>query len=137
MNLIQLIKENKLEDAKNVLIDKLASIIDSRLKEAKQYILHPIDESSNIIRSGRVQTIRRRIRRDSKGKIIVQKNARRSAISGYQISGKSVRRISAIEKMRRRLQLKKSWRTSRRAKLSRTLLKRKMSMRRRYSMGLR
>ena len=36
---------------------------------------------------GKIQKIRRRIRRNAKGRIVVQKNKRRSAIKGYRISG--------------------------------------------------
>jgi hypothetical protein len=86
---------------------------------------------------GRIQKIRRRIRRNKKGKIVVQKNVRRSGIKGYRMSGNTVKRIPAIERIRKARLLKRSWKTTRRAKLRRTLLKRKMSMRRRASMGLR
>lgn len=140
MNLIELIINNKLDEAKQVLFDKLNSICEKRLEETKQYIasdVYELDENSNIIKMGKIQNIRRRIRRDSSGKIYVQRNARRSALKGYRIVGRSVRRISAIQRFRRSQQLKRSWRSTRRAKLNRSLLKRKMSMRRRYSLGLR
>jgi hypothetical protein len=85
---------------------------------------------------GRVQKIRRRIRRNKKGKIIVQKNVRKSALKGYRLSGNTVKRIPATTRLRKARLLKRAWKTTRRAKLRRTLLKRKMSMRRRKSMGL-
>jgi hypothetical protein len=90
----------------------------------------------NIIKMGRIKKIRRRIRRNAKGRIVVQRNARRSGIKGYRISGNTVKRIPATERLRKARLLKRSWKTTRRAKLRRTLLKRKMSMRRRASMGL-
>ena len=86
---------------------------------------------------GRVQKIRRRIRRNTKGRIVVQKNVRRSGVKGFRISGNTVKRIPAIERLKKARLLKRSWKTTRRAKIRRTLLKRKMSMRRRSSMGLR
>jgi hypothetical protein len=85
---------------------------------------------------GRIQKIRRRVRRNAKGKIVVQKNVKRSGIKGYRMSGNTVKRIPAIERIRKARLLKRSWKTTRRAKIRRTLLKRKMSMRRRASMGL-
>ena len=94
-------------------------------------------KNPNIIKMGRIKKIRRRIRRNAKGRIVVQKNRKRSAIKGYRISGNTVRRIPAVERLRKQRLLKRSWKTTRRAKLRRTLLKRKMSMRRRASMGIR
>ena len=86
---------------------------------------------------GRVQKIRRRIRRNAKGRIIVQKNVRRSSIKGYRISGNTVKRIPATVRLHKARMLKRSWKTTRKSKLRRTLLKRKMSLRRRSSMGIR
>jgi hypothetical protein len=86
---------------------------------------------------GRINRIRRRIRRNAKGKIVVQKNRRRSGIKGYRIKGNRVVRIPATERLRKARLLKRSWKTTRRAKIRRTLLKRKLSMRRRASLGLR
>jgi hypothetical protein len=93
----------------------------------------------NIVKMGRVQRIRRRIRRNAKGKIVIQKNRKRSGIKGYRISGKgnTVKRIPTVERLRKARLLKRAWKTTRRAKLRRTLFKRKMSMRRRTSIGLR
>ncbi len=98
-----------------------------------------IEESvnPNIIRQGRVIRIRRRVRRNAKGRIVVQKNIKRSRIPGYRVVGSSVRRIPTIERIKRTRLMKRAWKTSRRAKLRRTLMKRKISMQRRKSMGLR
>ena len=85
----------------------------------------------------RITKIRRRIRRNAKGRIIVQKNKRRSGVKGYRISGNTVKRIPATVRLKKARLLKRSWKTTRRAKLRRTMLKRKMSMNRRKSMGLR
>jgi hypothetical protein len=142
MNLIKLIAENKLEDAKKQIFEKLDSIASKILDEAKEYIATDdiiLDEarSANIIRMGRINKIRRRIRRDSKGKIVIQRNVRRSNLAGYRISGNTVKRISAVDRLRKSRLLKRSWKTTRRAKLRRTLLKRKLSMRRRQTLGLR
>ena len=148
MNFISKIAANKLTEAKEEIFGRLNSIVAKRLEEAKRYVRADIFEeveeieeavrrNPNIIRMGRIQKIRRRIRRNAKGKIVVQKNVRRSGIKGYRISGSTVKRIPAIARIRKARLLKRSWKTTRRAKLRRTLFKRKMSMRRRASMGLR
>ena len=147
MNFIDLVIAGKLDEAKEKLFDRLNEIAAKRLQEARQYIAADsfeeveIDEAirrnPNVIRQGRIQKIRRRIRRNAKGRIVVQKNRRRSAIKGYRIAGNTVRRIPAYTRIRKARLLKRSWKTTRRAKLRRTLLKRKLSMRRRASMGLR
>lgn len=137
MRFLDLLLSDKLDEAKIELVSLINSIIHNRLEEAKQYLATSILEDINIQRMGRVTRIRRRIRRDSSGKIIIQKNATRSALKGYRISGKTIKRISAVQRMKQSQQLKRAWRTSRRSHLSRTLLKRKMSMRRRFALGLR
>jgi hypothetical protein len=91
---------------------------------------------ANIQRMGRIQKIRRRIRRNAKGRIIVQRNVKRSAIKGFRISGNTVKRIPAMQRINKARKLKRYWKTKGKAKLNRTLLKRKMSLRRRKSMGI-
>ena len=90
----------------------------------------------NLIKMGRITKIRRRIRRNAKGRIVVQKNRKRSGIKGYRMVGNTVRRIPAAQRLKKARLFKRSWKTTRRAKLRRSLLKRKLSMRRRSSMGL-
>jgi len=147
MNFIKNIFNNKLDEAKQNIFNRLNEIVVERLKEAKTYLademfdfVDELDEAvrrnPNIIKMGRVKKIRRRIRRNAKGKIVVQKNRRRSAIKGYRISGNTVRRIPANVRLRKARLLKRSWKTTRRAKLRRTLLKRRLSMRRRSALGL-
>lgn len=150
MNFVEKIIEGKLDEAKTILFDRLDELRAKRIEEAKLYVAgdnfetveeleEAIRRNPNIVKMGKVLRIRRRIRRNPKGRIVVQKNRRRSGIKGYRIAGKSnvVRRIPATERLRKARLLKRSWKTTRRAKLRRTLLKRKMSMRRRTSMGLR
>ncbi len=143
---VDLILSNKLDEAKNILRSRLDEIVSKRLQEAKRYVaadmleeVEELDEAgnSNIIKMGRVNKIRRRIRRNAKGRIVVQKNVRKSGVKGYRISGNTVKRIPATVRLKKARLLKRSWKTTRRAKLRRTLLKRKMSMRRRSSLGLR
>ncbi len=145
MSFVSSLIENKLDEAKEKLFAHLNEIVAKRLAEAKRYIaedmfIEVLDEATqnrNIIKMGRIQKIRRRIRRNAKGKIVVQKNIRRSSIKGYRLSGNTVKRIPATVRLRKARLLKRSWKTTRRAKLRRTLMKRKMSMRRRSSIGLR
>ena len=146
MKFVDLILQNKLDEAKQELFDRLNEMVAQRLEEAKQYVAADrfeevdLDEATrrntNIIKIGRINKIRRRIRRNAKGRIVVQKNRRRSGIKGYRISGNTVKRIPATVRLRKARLLKRSWKTTRRAKLRRTLIKRKMSMRRRAGLGL-
>lgn len=144
MNFIRQIIDGNLEQAKQSLFDRINEIALKRLEEAKRYIaadiyeeVEVLDEANpNIVKMGKIQKIRRRIRRNAKGRIVVQKNVKKSGIKGYRISGSTVKRIPATVRLRKARLLKRSWKTTRRAKLRRTLLKRKMSMRRRASMGL-
>jgi hypothetical protein len=144
MNLIDLISQNKLSEAKELVYNQLNGIAAGALEELKPIVVENtyVEDlyeagSPNRIKMGRVVKIRRRIRRNKKGRIIVQKNVRRSAIKGYRISGNTVRRVPAIQRINKARKLKRYWKTKGKAKLGRTLLKRKMSLRRRKSMGIR
>lgn len=134
MNFIQLLVSNNLSEAKEIIFKKLDKLVEDSL--AKIHIDITEASNPNIIKMGRIQKVRRRIRRNKQGRIVVQKNARRSGIKGYRISGSTVRRIPAAVKIRKARLLKRSWKTTRKAKLRRTLMRRKMSMRRRASLGL-
>ena len=147
MRFVDFILEGKLDEARNALQNRLNEITSKRLAEAKRYVEadlfeeveEQLDEkrNPNLVKMGRITRVRRRIRRNAKGRIVVQKNRRRSGIKGYRIVGNTVRRIPAAQRLRKARLLKRSWKTTRRAKLRRSLLKRKLSMRRRTSMGLR
>jgi hypothetical protein len=144
MSFVDSIIHKRLDEAKEILFARLDEIVSKRLEEAKRYVAEDMLEfveleeaGNNIVRMGRVQKIRRRIRRNAKGRIVVQKNVRRSSIKGYRISGNTVKRIPATVRLHKARMLKRSWKTTRKSKLRRTLLKRKMSLRRRSSMGIR
>ncbi len=152
MSFVELILQNRLDEAKKLIFDRLDDIASIKMEEAKPYIVDEmfeeieVDEevleeaakkrNPNVVKMGRITKVRRRIRRNKKGRIIVQKNVRKSGIKGYRISGSTVKRIPATVRLRKARLLKRSWKTTRKAKLRRTLMKRKMSMRRRKSMGL-
>ena len=145
MSFIDKIAEGNFIEAKEELFKRLNEIAALRLGEAKKIVAsetfevfeEAVRRNPNIVRMGRIQKIRRRIRRNTKGKIVVQKNVRRSGVKGYRVAGSTLKRIPAAERLRKARKLKQSWKTSRRAKLRRTLMKRKMSLRRRSAMGLR
>ena len=145
MSFIDKIAEGNFIEAKEELFKRLNEIAALRLGEAKKIVAsetfevfeEAVRRNPNIVRMGRIQKIRRRIRRNTKGKIVVQKNVRRSGVKGYRVAGSTLKRIPAAERLRKARKLKQSWKTTRRAKLRRTLTKRKMSLRRRAAMGLR
>ncbi len=152
MNFVDLILQNKLDEAKEFIFARLDEIASVRMEEAKPYIVDAmyeeieVDEevleeaakkrNPNIVKMGRILKVRRRIRRNKKGRIIVQRNVKKSGLKGYRLSGSTVKRIPATVRLRKARLLKRSWKTTRKSKLRRTLLKRKMSMRRRKAMGL-
>lgn len=139
MRLIDLIKENKLAEAKEYIFNRLDELAIQKIEESETKVFDDLklDEATrNIIKQGRTLKIRRRIRRNAKGRIIVQRNVRKSAIKGYRLSGNTVKRIPAIERIKKARKLKRYWKTKGKAKLTRTLMKRRMSIRRRKSMGI-
>jgi hypothetical protein len=133
----------KIIEAKVEILERLNEIAAKKLEEAKKYIASDMFEEveelldeGNILRMGRVLKIRRRIRRNKKGRIVVQRNVRKSAIKGYRLSGNTVKRIPATARIQKARKLKRYWKTKGRSKMKRTILKRKMSIRRRKSMGI-
>ena len=147
MTLIDLIAQNKLAEAKEIIFNRLDEIAAEHLNEEKVYVAsntyteveveEQLDEATpNVVKMGRIKKIRRRIRRNAKGQIVVQKNVRKSAIKGYRVTGNRVVRIPALQRINKARKLKRYWKTKGKSKLRRTLLKRKMSLRRRTSMGI-
>lgn len=150
MSFVDHIIQSKLDEARRAIFARLDELVSQKLEEAKPFVVDAVfeeveweelDEATkkrnpNIQKMGRVLKIRRRIRRNKKGRIIVQRNVRKSGIKGYRMSGSTVRKIPATVRIAKARKLKRSWKTTRRAKLKRTLFKRKMSMRRRASIGL-
>jgi hypothetical protein len=145
VSLVELIVSGRLAEAKEVVFARLDVISSDRLQEEKivvgqdtyTMVEEVLDEAStNVVKMGRIKKIRRRIRRNAQGRIVVQKNVRKSAIKGFRISGNRVVRIPAIQRIQKARKLKRYWQTKGKAKLRRTLLKRKMSIRRRTSMGI-
>jgi hypothetical protein len=123
---------NKLVEAREILEEKLDELIEERLTEEKAKIaLEMFDlEEGNIQKMGRTKLVRVRIR---KGK--VQRRSKVSAVPGYTMRGGKMIRMSSAERRHRKMAARKS-KFKRRAKLGQALRKRKMSLRRRSSMGL-
>ena len=142
MNLIELIAQNRLVEAKELLFNRLNQIAAAQLEEAKvqvaeqQYVEVEVLDEGNVQRMGRITKIRRRIRRNKKGRIVVQRNVRKSAVKGFRLSGNKVVRITAMQRINKTRKLKRYWKTKGKARLNRTLMKRKMSNQRRKSMGI-
>jgi hypothetical protein len=144
MKFVELIAENRLTEAKSFIFERLEQMIAARLEAKKvavandtyEWVEEELDEA-NVMRMGRITRIRRRIRRNAKGRIIVQKNVRKSAIKGYKLAGNRVVRIPTIQRLQKSRKLKRYWKTKGRAKLRRTLMKRSISLKRRKSMGIR
>jgi len=143
MTFVDLIARNKLVEAKSFIFERLEQMVATRLQAEKvsvaddiyEWVEEELDEA-NVMRMGRITKVRRRIRRNAKGRIVVQKNVRKSAIKGYRLSGNRVVRIPTIQRLQKSRKLKRYWKTKGKAKLRRTLMKRSISLRRRKSMGI-
>jgi hypothetical protein len=143
MTFVELIARNELVEAKSFIFERLEQMVATRLQAEKvsvaddiyEWVEEELDEA-NVMRMGRITKIRRRIRRNAKGRIVVQKNVRKSAIKGYRLSGNRVVRIPTIQRLQKSRKLKRYWKTKGKAKLRRTLMKRSISLRRRKSMGI-
>ena len=121
-----------LVEARELLEDRLDQLIEERLTEEKAKLaleMFDLDEG-NIQKMGRMKLVRVRIR---KGK--VQRRKKVSAVSGFTMRGGRMIRMSPMERRHRKMAARRS-KFKRRAKLGQALRKRKMSLRRRSSMGL-
>jgi hypothetical protein len=93
-------------------------------------VVRKIIAEANVVRMGRKKLVKARIRG---GK--VQRRKVVSGVKGYTIRGGKLTRMSSAERLRRRISQRKA-KVKRRAKLARSLIKRKRSLRRRQSLGL-
>ena len=121
-----------LVEARELLEDKLDVLIEERLTEEKAKMaleMFDLDEG-NVQRMGRMKLVRVRIR---KGKI--QRRRKVSGVKGFTFRGGRMIRMSPMERRNRKMAARRS-KFKRRAKLGQALRKRKMSLRRRSSMGL-
>ena len=131
-DIVENILSNKLIDAQSLLEDKIYEILEDKLTEIKARMaleMFDLDEG-NIQKIGRTKLVKIRIRG---GK--VQRRKKVSGIKGYTMRGGRMIRMSPQERRNRKMAARKS-KFKRRAKLGQALRKRKMSLRRRGSLGL-
>ena len=131
-DIVEKILSNKLIDAQSLLEDKIYEILEDKLTEIKARMaleMFDLDEG-NIQKMGRTKLVKIRIRG---GK--VQRRKKVSGIKGYTMRGGRMIRMSAQERRNRKMAARRS-KFKRRAKLGQALRKRKMSLRRRGSLGL-
>ena len=93
-------------------------------------VIKEIIAEANVVRMGRKKLVKARVRG---GKIQMRKVV--SGVKGYTIRGGKLTRMTASERLRRRIAQRKG-KVKRRAKLARSLIKRKRSLRRRQSLGI-
>ena len=93
-------------------------------------LIREIIAEANVVRMGRKKLVKARVRG---GKI--QRRKVVSGVKGYTIRGGKLTRMTASERLRRRIAQRKG-KVKRRAKLARSLIKRKRSLRRRQSLGI-
>jgi hypothetical protein len=131
-NFVSKLLSGSLVEARELLEDKLDELIEERLTEEKaKMALEMFDlEEGNIQKMGRMKLVRVRIR---KGK--VQRRKKVSGVKGFTFRGGRMIRMSPMERRNRKMAARRS-KFKRRAKLGQALRKRKMSLRRRNSMGL-
>jgi len=131
-DIVENILSNKLIDAQSLLEDKIYEILEDKLTEIKARMaleMFDLDEG-NIQKMGRTKLVKIRIRG---GK--VQRRKKVSGIKGYTMRGGRMIRMSPQERRNRKVAARRS-KFKRRAKLGQALRKRKMSLRRRGSLGL-
>lgn len=93
-------------------------------------IVKEIIAEANVQKMGRKKLVRARVRG---GK--VQRRKVVSGVKGYTIRGGKLTRMTSSERMRRRISQRKA-KVKRKAKMARALIKRKRSLRKRASLGL-
>lgn len=142
MNLVDAILSENWNIAKDLIEKRLAEIIEQKTQQVKQEIAfeeygdydeeyyEELDEA-NVQRMGRTKLVRIRIRG---GK--VQRRKKFSSVKGYTIRDGKLTRMSSLERRHRKMAARKS-KFKRRAKLSQSLRKRRMSLRKRKAMGIR
>lgn len=121
------------KDSKDVKTSKdskfVLKMIDKWGNRGSAWMNHPALKESEI-NEARIKIIKARVRG---GK--VQRRKKVSNVAGYTFRGGQLKRISPMERRRRKLGQRRG-KIKRRAKLQRTLVKRKRSLRKRQSIGL-
>lgn len=137
--LIESILNDDLVKAKELLFERWDEIVLAKTEELKLDICVDVYEApdieiiteGNVQKIGRTKIIRARVRA---GK--VQRRKKFSAVPGYTIRGGKLIRMSTQERRHRKQAAKRS-KYKRRSKLKQSLRKRKISLRKRHSLGIR
>lgn len=156
-HIVKLIKENKLLEAEQEIESVIPLIMEKKLLEMKKSVAakmceQPVmtvgpstsdkrksdvleeddieEESEDQLDEARIKLIKARVRG---GKI--QRRKRVSNVPGMTLRGGQLKRMSAAERRRRKMGARKG-KMKRKAKLSRSLMKRKRSLQKRKSLGL-
>ena len=120
--------ENKINQVKMRMTAEMYEEIDSEVDFVEEELC---ESTPNVRRTGRTKLIRVRIRA---GK--VQRRVKRSAVPGYTLRGGKVVRMSAQERRHRKMAARRA-KFKRRAKMKQSIRKRKRSLLKRRSMGIR
>jgi hypothetical protein len=132
MTIVESIVSGKISEAKKLIEDRLEQIVFDKLtslkgKLSEEYLKEYVP---NVQRVGRANIVRVRIRG---GK--VQRRKKIAAVKGFTFKNGRLSRMSPVERRRRRMSARRA-KYKRRAKMSLILRKRKMSLRKRKSLGL-
>lgn len=128
MSIFDSIISGKFSDANKFFEERIDQILAEKLNQKKKDLAEGI---VNIQKLGRTKLYRLRIRG---GK--VQRRKKVSGVSGYTIRQGRLTRMSAVERRRRKMGARRA-RLKRKSKMSVILRKRKFSLRKRKSLGLR
>jgi hypothetical protein len=162
-NIIQLIKERKFTEAENQIDNAIPLIMEKKIFEMKKAVAAKMSEQMGVgptmqdkresgvveekeekseedddkeekeeeeLDEARISIVRARVRG---GKI--QRRKKVSNVPGMTLRGGTLKRMSAAERRRRKMGARRG-KVKRRAKLSRSLMKRKRSLQKRKSLGL-
>lgn len=132
MSIVESIVSGKISEAKKLIEDRLEQIVFDKLTSLKSKLSEEYlkEYVPNVQRVGRAKVVRVRIRG---GK--VQRRKKIAAVKGFTFKGGRLSRMSPVERRRRRMSARRA-KYKRRAKMSLILRKRKMSLRKRKSLGL-
>ena len=132
MNLFESIVSGRISEAKKLIEERLEQIIFDKLTHLKKELSEEYltELVPNIQKVGRAKIIRLRIRA---GK--VQRRKKVAAVKGFTFKSGRLSRMSPVERRRRRMSARRA-KYKRRAKMSLILRKRKLSLRKRKSLGL-
>lgn len=131
-NVVEHIRNRKLNEAKAILFQKIQEEVEVVLEDRKRWLQAETilsDEEKQVLDEARFHIVRLRIRR---GKI--QRRKKVSNIKGYTFRGGRMIKMSPRERRNRRISQRRG-KIKRRSKMTRSLQKRKRSMRRLNAFG--